>query len=207
MKAINFNGRGIAVVTDETGKQWVSVRHVCEALGVDIEGQRKKLKSRPEFNCGVISAVGNDKKNRSLFCIAAKHAHLWVTDIASTRVKSEIREQFIAYKHECANVIYNHFQQKGEDFLGIAQQLKEFRNEVLEELRHIRGVADTVFGDDKDEIQNLVSRVASMYGVDGRTVWGWVQSELDVQSYKKQNRKVINFLRNKLGKGLKLVKE
>ena len=27
------------------------------------------------------------------------------------------------------------------------------------------------------------------------------------QSYKKQNRKVMNFLRNKLGKGLKLVKD
>lgn len=207
MKAVDFNGTAIAVITDEEGKQWVSVRHVCTALGVDEEPQRKKLRKSPEFSCRHREATGPDGKNYSMFCIAAEHAHLWVAGISAAKIKPEIREQFIAFKHECANTLYNHFQQKGEDFLGIAQQLTEMRQEMKRGFDELRGVADTVFGDDKNEIQSLVEDVARIYQVDGRTVWGWVQSELDVQSYKKQNRKIINFLRKKLGKGLTLVKE
>lgn len=70
------------------------------------------------------------------------------------------------------------------------------------------GVSETVFGDDQKEIQDLVAAVARVHGVDGRTVWGWVQTECDVSSYKKQNLKVKNYLRNKLGSGvLGVVKE
>jgi hypothetical protein len=53
----------------------------------------------------------------------------------------------------------------------------------------------------------LVNQVAEEHGVDGRTVWGWIQTECDVASYKKQNLRIKNFLRNKLGKGIKLVKD
>lgn len=43
MQSIDFNGRSIQVVTDEQGRAWVSVRHVCEVLGVSNQGQHKRL--------------------------------------------------------------------------------------------------------------------------------------------------------------------
>ena len=76
---------------------------------------------------------------------------------------------------------------------------------INKKLDQLNGVAETVFGDDQKEIQDLVLKVADAYRVDGRTVWGWVQTECDVSSYKRQNIKVLNFLRKKLGKGIKLV--
>lgn len=33
MNAIDFNGTAIVVITDESGRQWVSVRHVCGGVG------------------------------------------------------------------------------------------------------------------------------------------------------------------------------
>ena len=204
-KALVFNQREILVVTHE-GKQYVSVRHVCDALEIPFQTQHEKLKVSPEFSCQVILTAGADGKTYKMFCILAEHAHLWVAGISAAKITNpERQKQFIAYKHECAGVLHEHFVNKGEDFLGIAQQLKEFRAEINQKLDSLLGVADTVFGDDKDEIQSLVQDVADLYKVDGRTVWGWIQSELDVQSYKRQNRKVINFLKNKLGKGLTLV--
>jgi hypothetical protein len=207
MNAIDFKGTMIQVISDENGKRWVSVRHVCEALGIDHKNQRAKLQSSPEYQWGDITSVDRQGRNYPMFCISAEHAHLWVAGISAAKIRPDIRDSFIAYKHECANTLYNHFQSKGEDFLGIAQQLMGKMDSICSEIKHIRGATEAVFGDDRDEIQTLVQEVSALYQVDGRTVWGWVQSELDVQSYKRQNRKIINFLKNKLGKGLTLVKE
>jgi hypothetical protein len=206
MNAIDFKGTMIPVVSDDVGRQWVSVRHVCEALGVDNKAQQRRL-GNENFTCGLKATHDTLGRRQELFCIVAEEAHLWVAGISPARLHLDVRKEFLIYRRECSAVLYNHFQQKGEDFLGIAQQLQEFRTEVNKKLDDLRGVADTVFGDDKNEIQTLVEQVSQMYKVDGRTVWGWIQSELDVQSYKRQNRKIINFLKNKLGKGLTLVKE
>lgn len=200
--ALSFNSIQIPVVSKEDGSQWVSVTHVCQALDVSPAAQREKIKNGVEFSWSDIESTGADGKHYTMFCVAASHAHLWVASIQAARVREDIRDQFIAYKHECANVIYNHFTAKGEDFLGIAQQLAQINNK----LDHLVGATDAVFGDDKVEIQSLVERVAQEYKVDGRTVWGWVQTECDVGSYKKQNMKVKNFLLNKLGKGIRVVK-
>lgn len=203
MNAIQFRTTSIPVVSDSHGKKWVSVRHVCEALGIRNNGQQEKLKSSQEFTCLDICTTGSDGKNYSMFCISADHAHLWVAGISSAKVSPDIREQFIAYKHECANVLRDHFTGRGGDFLGIAQQMQR----IEQKIGNLAGVADTVFGDEKDEITHLVQAVADKHKVDGRTVWGWVQTNCDVGSYKKQNLKVKNYLKNLLGEGLRIVKE
>lgn len=213
MKALVFNNTDIPVVLSKDGVPFVSVRHVCESLGgIEYSNQLKKLKSSPEFNCGDITTVGNDGKNREMFCIQSDQAHLWVAGISAAKITNPERQKaFIAYKHECANTLYTHFMNKGEDMFGIAQELLTRFNtmdkNINAKLNEMLCVQETVFGDDKTEIMELVNQVAEEHGVDGRTVWGWIQTECDVASYKKQNLRIKNFLRNKLGKGIKLVKE
>lgn len=190
MQSIDFNGRCIQVVTDEAGKQWVSVRHVCEALGISNQMQQQKLKRSPEFSCNVIITTGPDGKSYNMFCIAAEHAHLWIAGISSAKIRPEVREQFIAYKHECANIIYNHFMRKGEDFLGIAQQLKEFREETNQRLGRVedscaglrrevddlRGICDVFTNtSNQDQIRREIEETKQVLGVDGRQITGYLR--------------------------------
>jgi hypothetical protein len=208
MKSLVFNNTEIPVVVNKDGVPYVSVRHVCETLGVSPQKQHLKLSKSPEFMCHHMVMHDTSGRVQELFCIRADQAHLWVAGISAAKISNPERQKaFITYKHECANVLYQHFLQKGEDMFGIAQELRDFRAEINAKMDGLMGVADTVFGDEKEVIQNLVKQVAEMHGVDGRTVWGWIQTEIDVASYKKQNMRVINFLRNKLGKGITLVKE
>ena len=102
------------------------------------------------------------------------------------------------------DVLYKHFMPRGE--LDMSGFISRF-DLIDKKLDQLNCVAETVFGDEQKEIQDLVAAVAKLYEVDGRTVWGWVQTECDVSSYKKQNVKVKNFLKNKLGIGIKIVKD
>lgn len=205
-QALVFKGTGILVSTHE-GRQYVSVRHVCEALGIPFQGQHEKLRNSPEFSYQDIMTPAADGKFYKMFCILADHVHLWVAGISAAKITNpERQKQFIAYKHECAKVLHEHFVAKGGDFLGIAQQLVEMQKEMREGFSNLACITETVFGDDKEEVNILIKQVAEKYRVDGRTVWGWIQTDCDVGSYKKQTSKIKRFLREKLGT-LSVVKE
>lgn len=198
-----FDGSTVEVIKNADGETFVSVRSVCRAIGINHSNQYEKLRSNPTFKveCYHSPSAGGPQET---YCLPLNQLNLWLGSINPLRTKEPVRSNLITYQRECAEVLYNHFMPRGELDL---QPLMDKITAVHDELKQIRGATDAVFGDDKNEIQSLVEQVAYEHGVDGRTVWGWVQSELDVQSYKKQNRKIINFLKNKLGKGLTLVKE
>ena len=208
MKELEFNKIKLPVVLSKDDVAFVSVRHVCDSLEIPFQSQHVKLTRSLEFTCHDIvthDAIGREQK---MFCIQADQAHLWVAGISSAKITNPERQKaFIAYKHECANTLYTHFMQKGEDMLGITQELREFRKDITSRIDHLTGMQDTVFGSSTGRIMTLIQEVAMLYGVDGRTVWGWIKSECDISSYKKMEVKVENFLLNKLGKGIKLVKE
>lgn len=198
-----FDGQVIEVIRDECGKPWVSVRSVCQAIGIDVETQRRKLISDTRFRCGHMTApsIGGMQET---FCIPLEQLNGWLFGINPNKVPEHVRPALVAYQQECFSVLYKHFMPRGEIDL---QPFMDRFDRLDKKLDQLAGIADTVLGDDKDEIQTLVQQVADVHNVDGRTVWGWIQTELDIQSYKRQNRKIINFLKNKLGKGLTLVKE
>jgi len=204
VEQFGFHGHVIEAVKDEKGELWVSVRSVCEGIGVEWARQCQKLSADPKFSCVHMYTAGADGKSYETVCIPLNQLNGWLFSINANKVREDIRPKLLQYQQECMDALYKHFMPRGE--LDMSGFIARF-DLIDKKLDQLNCVAETVFGDDQKEIQDLVSAVAKKYGVDGRTVWGWVQTECDVASYKRQNLKVKNFLKNKLGKGIKLVKE
>lgn len=211
---VAFYGNIIEAVRDENGECWVSVRSVCEGIGVDWAGQWRKISSDPKFTCCHMSTHDSIGREQDMVCIPLQQLNGWLFSVNANKVKEDIRPKLLQYQQECMGVLYKHFVPRGEHDLSaflarfdlIDHRLEQF-DVVNKKLDEMLCISETVFGDDQKEIQDLVAAVAKVYCVDGRTVWGWVQTECDVSSYKKQNQKVKNFLKNKLGLGLSLVKK
>jgi hypothetical protein len=146
-------------VVNRQGKMWVSVRHVCEALGIDFSWQRQKILSNELFSCGDIPTTGSDGKRYEMFCIQSDQAHLWVAGISAQKIKDpEKKKAFIEYQKECCSVLYHHFTGKGEDTIGISQAILQKLREEVDGLREdIRRVNDKigVVGSDVREVRYL----------------------------------------------------
>ncbi len=56
------------MVKDENGGEWVVVKPICEGIGLEESGQRRKLLEDEEINCAHIDAVGADNAIRKMFC-------------------------------------------------------------------------------------------------------------------------------------------
>lgn len=201
---VEFHGNVIEAVKDEKGECWVSVRSICEGIGIDPKNQRDKIQRDSRYRWGDITSPSAGGI-QTMLCLPLNQLSGWLFSINANKVREDVRPKLLQYQKECMEVLYKHFMPKGERDLGVIMERLSIMNNKLDEIGCIK---DTVFGDDQKEIQELVTKVAEVYRVDGRTVWGWVQTECDVSSYKKQNHKVMNFLRNKLGKGvIGIVKE
>jgi hypothetical protein len=53
---VDFYGNNIEAVKDEKGEVWISVRSICEGIGVDPKSQREKIKSDPRYRWGDITS-------------------------------------------------------------------------------------------------------------------------------------------------------
>ena len=64
----------------EDGKAYFSPRHVCDALGIDWNGQRVKIKADPVLSSVVeiISTTGRDGKTYKMSMLPIEFANGWL---------------------------------------------------------------------------------------------------------------------------------
>lgn len=105
---VHFHGDTIEAIPGD-GTAWVVVRRVCEALGIDTDSQRKKLRTMPWAVTVMNTATGPDGKNYQSFCIDLDSLPMWLATIQPSRVRPEIRPKLERYQKECARVLRDHF--------------------------------------------------------------------------------------------------
>ena len=115
---------GYRAVDKVENEYYVSVRKVCENLGMDFKTQKSKLKSDETFEARLIKAPTTGGV-QEVFCIPLDKLNGWLFTINPNKVKPEAKEKLIAYKKECFNVLYNHFINKAK-----TQTQKTLFNEV-----------------------------------------------------------------------------
>jgi phage antirepressor YoqD-like protein len=94
------------------GVVWVSVRRMCEALGLDEEAQRQKLVNEertPWATTFVTQAVALDGRNRLVFCLDLDSVPMWLATIDASRVRPESRAKIILFQRKAAKVLRDHF--------------------------------------------------------------------------------------------------
>jgi len=111
VEQIDFHGVTIeALPPNGDGKVWISVRRVCDALGVDPDSQRVKLATK-EWACTVLITVQlpGDAQARAVYCIDLDSLPMWLATIEASRVKPAVRPLLLAFQKECARVLRDHF--------------------------------------------------------------------------------------------------
>lgn len=203
-----FDGKSVEVIRNEGGEPFVSVRSVCQAIGVNHSNQYDKLKGNPTFR---VECYHSPFVGQEVVCLPLNQLNLWLGSINPMRTQEPVRSNLIAYQRECADVLYRHFMPRGEmDLQPLMDKILEVQNTcnaMNNKFDYLIGMDLTVFGDDASTIKHLIEQAVSKFSMSAPEVWGLVRRECDVSSYKLQNRRVINFLKNLLGEGLRIVKE
>jgi hypothetical protein len=128
---MNTQTRTVAVINDskilviENGQKLVPIKPICDALGIDVDSQRKKINSDQILSSVAVlsTATGADGKQYEMFCIPFKYVFGWLFTINPSNVKEEARELVIQYKEKCYDVLY-------QSFTDMADFLSEKQNSV-----------------------------------------------------------------------------
>ena len=64
-----FDGKVIETVTGEDGKPWISVRSVCQAIGIDEKTQRRKIETDTRLTWGHMTSHDTMGRSQEMFCI------------------------------------------------------------------------------------------------------------------------------------------
>lgn len=75
---VPFHGEALHAVQDEAGEVWVSIRRVCEVLGVSVQGQLAKLAGEHWATVKEILMVAADGSEREVSCVSLDSLPGWM---------------------------------------------------------------------------------------------------------------------------------
>lgn len=152
---IPFHATTITAMSDE-GKTLVSLRHMCESIGVDFAGQFTKLKNKSWAVVVLNSTTGSDGKTYQMTMIDRRTMTMWLATIEPSRVKPEARPILEAFQNEAADALDAYFNEGGainsratEDQLNNLSVLTRNQMEVL---AMARGLVDEKWLESKTRI-------------------------------------------------------
>lgn len=129
IERFDFHGTELVVIPTDDGL-FVSVKRVCEALGIDYTTQHVKLKTAPWATMGLIPTVAEDGKIRELFSVHLDTLPMWLGGIDSGRVAERVRPKLVLFQREAAKALANHFLRPKAD--PLADLLSRPQHELLQ---------------------------------------------------------------------------
>ncbi|MCZ7674295.1 MAG: hypothetical protein M5U34_47765 [Chloroflexi bacterium] len=109
-----------AVLVEEKGQRevYVSIRQMCELLGVSYQGQIRRINDDPVLSKQVkgVNITFTPSSSRGggvqeTNCLPLDYLNGWLFGINAKRVKEEVRERLILYQERCYKVLTEAFQE------------------------------------------------------------------------------------------------
>src|SRR5690554_1709432 len=90
-------------MVSNTKEKLVPIKPICEALRIDEDAQRRKLKDDNYLNSVAVlsTATGSDGKQYEMVCLPLEFIFGWLFTINPKNVKEEAREAVSKYRIEC----------------------------------------------------------------------------------------------------------
>lgn len=88
---------------------WISVKRICESLGIGSNTQIEKLKSKSWATNTLIRSVDASGRNREQFFVDIDTIPMWLANIDEGRVSEQVRPKLIKYQKEAAKVLRDYF--------------------------------------------------------------------------------------------------
>jgi hypothetical protein len=123
------------------GNVYVAVKPIVDALGLDWEAQRARIKRDPALLEGTfITKVPSAGSFQDTLCLLLDYLNGWLFKIQSTRIPDEaIRTKVQAFQRECYRVLFRHFSGDREKLDREANDTMSLHLRLCQESRHIHG--------------------------------------------------------------------
>lgn len=149
-----MNGVDILSTSDE---QFVAIRPICEALGVDPEGQRQRIE-RDEIlgpTACMIKAVAGDGKDREMYAIPYCYVFGWLFSIDISKVNENVKSSVLEYKLVCYKALFTHFTEP-QTFLKQKQSVIEQKVTEYQECQRRFKDAQKLMNEAKAELNQVM---------------------------------------------------
>ena len=106
---VPFHDDQIEAIRGQDGRGYVSVKRVCENLGVDYASQYTKLKSAHWACVASITTRDTTGREQPACVILVDHLPMWMVTIAPGRIAEDLRDKLRRYQLEARDVLARHF--------------------------------------------------------------------------------------------------
>lgn len=162
-KEVDFNGIGMLALKNEEGI-FVSVKSICESIGLDYSAQLKRIKNDEVVSEGLVKiAMPTKGGNQEISMLDIGYLPLWVTGISSNAVREEIKPYIKSFKLRAKDILAEAFIENKSQFmipktfgealkLAYEQQLQIEQQllELKEQAKEIDYQSDVIIGFVKD---------------------------------------------------------
>ena len=138
-------------------EQFVAIRPICEALGVDPEGQRQRIE-RDEIlgpAACLIKAIGKDGKSYEMYAIPYCYVFGWLFSIDISKVNENVKASVLEYKLACYKALFTHFTEP-QTFLKQKQTVIEQKVTEYQECQRRFKDAQKLMNEAKTELNQVM---------------------------------------------------
>lgn len=110
---VDFHGHALTVITGPAGEHLVTMKPICEAIGLQWEAQYKRIQRHEVLKTSVRvirTEMPGDDQHREYVCLPLDLLNGWLFGVDASRVKPEIRERLVQYQRECFAVLAAYWQ-------------------------------------------------------------------------------------------------
>jgi hypothetical protein len=160
------------MLMSENNQKLVPIKPICEALGIDEDAQRRKLKDDDFLNSVTVlsTATGADGKQYEMVCLPFEFIFGWLFTINPKNVKEESREAVAKYRIECYRALFYHFASQSE-FLEEKQKRIDEKIIAYDQLRE----------EFKSAEKNLKQAKTELYKAKDFTYEDWLASKQQME--------------------------
>ena len=112
-KTVTFYDDELVAIRASDGQIYVSIRHMCNSLGLDDRSQRRRIQDhtvlKKGYASGVIMTPEGVKRTSSLLRVDL--VPLWLSGVDTSREREEIKPKLDQYQEEVAKVLWEAFQE------------------------------------------------------------------------------------------------
>ena len=115
-RQVDFYDDTLIGVRVENGEVYVPIKPICDLLGVDWSGQRRRIKRETVLDesvrqVAVTAQEGERTITRDVACLPLDMISGFLFGISEKRVKPELKDRVVRYKRECYKVLAEAFRE------------------------------------------------------------------------------------------------
>lgn len=112
-KQVAFYGDELTAVRANDEHVYVSIRHLCDALGIDIQAQTRRIRRQNVLANGFkgVANLATPGGLQTFYMLRVDLVPLWLAGIRTSAVREEIRPKLERYQEEAAKVLWEAFQE------------------------------------------------------------------------------------------------